>query len=328
MRAFQVVRPGLIKMVNTPDLMLPGDGYIIVELKRGLLCGSDVPIVYGSDHYHEFPLAPGVGLHECTGRVTASSSPRFEPGDRVVAVPINNSRALSQYYLAEESAAIKLPEALNPVELQPLIQPLSTVLYAADKLGEVKGLKVNILGGGPMGLLMTWVMHLRGADRISLIDPVEERCELGKVLGATDALAMTSSVARNLQRGNLVDLDRADICVELVGHQQEVVNDAIYLVRKEGRLLMLGIPDQKVYAFEFEPMLRKNLTLITSVTPDWVRYLGLAADLLLEHGQKVLPLITHRFPIDEVQKAYELFRARAEGVGKVLVSVGPDTWSE
>jgi len=174
--------------------------------------------------------------------------------------------------------------------------------------------------------MMTWVLNMRGASPIRIIDPIRDRCEFAKTLGASTTLAATSMEARSLHRSNVLGFTEADICVEAVGHQQEVLNDAIAFVRPEGRLLVLGIPDQPVYALEYERLLRKNLQLIASVTPNWVVYMTKAADLLIQNVGDLQPLITHRFGIADAAGAYSLCEKRSDGVCKVLLKAGKDHW--
>ena len=65
-----------------------------------------------------------------------------------------------------------------------------------------------------------------------------------------------------------------DICIEAVGHQMETLNDCLELVRQQGTVLAFGVPDQPVYAIEYETFFRKNAHLIACVTPDWSEYLA------------------------------------------------------
>jgi threonine dehydrogenase-like Zn-dependent dehydrogenase len=175
--------------------------------------------------------------------------------------------------------------------------------------------------------MMTWILNMRGASPIRIIDPIRDRCEFAKTFGASATLAVTSTEARSLHRSNMLGFSEADICVEAVGHQQEVLNDAIAFVRSEGRLLVLGIPDQPVYALEYERLLRKNLQLIASVTPNWVDYMTKAAEILIQHERKLQPLITHRFDITSAAKAYSLCEARTDGVCKALLKASPENWN-
>jgi|GEM_PF-109055 len=326
MQSLQITRPRLIEIIDIPYPSLPGKGWILVRLSRALICGSDLPAFNGRNQILNYPLPPGMFIHECYGEVVESTSDRLRTGDRVVAMP-HECCGLSEYYLAEEESAVQIPDELDNTDIIPLIQPLSTVIYAADKLGDVKDQSVTILGGGPIGLMMTWILNLRGGRPINLIDPISERCEFAMKFGASAALTVTSAEARSLHRSNALDFPETDICVEAVGHQQEVINDAITFVRPEGRLLTLGIPDQPIYALEFERFLRKNLLLIASVTPNWVEYMTKATEVLIQHECDLLPLITHRFDVTRAAQAYSLCETRTDGVCKALLKADQINWN-
>jgi threonine dehydrogenase-like Zn-dependent dehydrogenase len=316
MHSLQITRPRLIEIIDIPVPALPGKGWILVRLRRALICGSDLPAFNGRNQILNYPLPPGMFIHECFGEVV----------DRVVAMP-HDCCGLSEYYLASEEGAVQIPDELDNEEIIPLIQPLSAVIYATDKLGDVKDQSVTILGAGPIGLMMTWILNMRGGRPIHIIDPIPDRCEFAMKFGASTTLTATSTEARSLHRSNALDFPETDICVEVVGHQQEALNDAITFVRPEGRLLTLGIPDQPIYALEFERLLRKNLLLIASVTPNWVDYMTKAADLVIQHEYDLQPLITHRFDITSAAKAYTLCEARTDGVCKALLKAGRENWN-
>jgi len=67
------------------------------------------------------------------------------------------------------------------------------------------------------------------------------------------------------------------------------------LVRKRGTIIAFGVPDQPVYAIEFETFFRKNAHLIAVVTPEWREYLSKARDLFGEYRAELEMLVTHRF---------------------------------
>jgi threonine dehydrogenase-like Zn-dependent dehydrogenase len=65
--------------------------------------------------------------------------------------------------------------------------------------------------------------------------------------------------------------------------------------------------------------LRQNLTLISSVGPDYVPNFSLARDMIAQGRIDVSPLISHVLPFEEIQKGYELFVDRQDGAIKVVL---------
>ena len=61
----------------------------------------------------------------------------------------------------------------------------------------------------------------------------------------------------------------------------DTLNDCLALVRQQGTVLAFGVPDQPVYAIEYETFFRKNAHLMACVTPNWSEYLAKARDVFL-----------------------------------------------
>jgi len=303
MKALQLAKPRTFQAVEIarPEI---GSDQILVRLREAVLCGSDIPKFTGLWRGLQYPLPPGMPIHECVGVVTESRSPRFQVGDRVVAVP-KGDRGLAECYVADAIKAIVIPEPLVDSEAGLLIQPLSTVVYAVDRLGDVTGRTAAVVGLGPIGLLATWLLHQYGA-RVTGIDPFAWRCEAAERLGAERTYELHSERLLSL----IADEDTwevPDICVEAVGQQIRTINDCLHLVKHRGQVLALGVPLEPVYPIDYTRFFRGNLDLIASVTPPDETYMVRAADLVGEHREELASLITHRFGLDKVGNAYTLY---------------------
>jgi threonine dehydrogenase-like Zn-dependent dehydrogenase len=233
----------------------------------------------------------------------------YKPGDHVVAMPVND-QGLTELYICPENEAVKTPGGCENDEAAVLIQPLCTVMRGVDRLGDVTGKRVTVVGAGPIGLLAIWLLKAAGAGPVMAVDPVGLRLEAAKRLGVEETLQMSSTQARALVRSGALEFGEADLTVEAVGHCQQTVSDAIFLTKRMGTLLALGVPDQKVYAFEYDALFRKNLCFITSVTPDWREYMDKAAALYAEKGEEISFLISHRLPLEQAAEGFALAESR------------------
>lgn len=317
MKALQVVKPRQFRTIDIPRPEIDSD-HILVRWEKAVLCGSDIPKFTGLWRGLEYPLPPGMPIHECVGVVVESHSPRFQVGDRVVAVPVDR-KGLAEYYVADAAKAIRIPEPLVDSEVSLLIQPLSTVVYAFDRLGDVAGCTAVVVGLGPVGLLATWLLNQYGARRVLGVDPIAWRCEAEQRLGAAQTFELHSE--RLLP---LVAQDDAwqapDICVEAVGQQTRTINDCLHLVKRGGRILALGVPLEPIYPFEFAHLFEENLQLIGSVIPPDESYMVRAAELIGQHEQELAFLLTHRFTPDQAAEAFALYEFRTVGQPlKVLI---------
>jgi len=320
MNALQLVRPRSFTAVRVPipgltsgdpDRMLIHTGWVT-------MCGSDVAFFAGNKRFRPYPLPVGAPIHECVGQVVESGSDRFQPGEWVVAIP-ESDQGLAEFFVAQAAKSVSLPSELAACDTSCLIQPLSTVMNAVDRLGDVEGRSVAVVGLGSMGLLLCWLLKKRGAGPILGIDPGADRCHVAERLGAARTWPLRSIEVVHASRHTPGEWEPPEICIEAVGHQMDTLNDCIELVRKRGTVVAFGVPDQPVYAIEYETFFRKNAHLVAIVTPEWSEYLTKARDLFLSDRTELETLVTHRFPIGDAQKAFTLYEHHADGVLKVIM---------
>lgn len=322
MKALQVIKPRYFKQVQTvvPDLKNAGSNRIMVRPEWVSMCGSDIPFFTGSKRHKMYPLPVAAPIHECVGQVVESTSPQFQPGERVIAIP-ENDQGLSEYFIAQATKAAKLPSGLDDQGTSCLIQPLSTVINAIDRLDEVAGKSIAVIGLGSIGQLFCFALRKRGAAKILGVDPLEERCQMAIRMGAT--LCHTARSIEVLQdaKQNPKGWDSPDIIIEAVGHQMETLNDCLALVKYRGTVLAFGVPDQHIYALEYETFFRKNAHLLACVTPDWSEYLAISRDVFLSAREELEELVTHRFPVREAGRAFSTYEKHEDGILKALIDM-------
>ncbi|MFE5594583.1 zinc-binding dehydrogenase [Streptomyces sp. NPDC056549] len=308
-RAHQLTGPRTFEAValDLPDPQDLESGHAVVRLEAGVACGSDIPRWDGSE-WSGFPAAPGFPLHEAVGRVVHSRSNLLPVGSRIVGIP-QHDRGLQEMFVASDEAAVVVPDDVPPT-VAAIVQPLSTVLYAVERLGDVSGRSVLLIGFGALGHLTAWLLRLRGAE-VATVDPVPE-----PEAATWGAERHFDIAAAGLSAS---DLDWApDIVVEIVGHGQDAVADAIRLVRPRGTVLVMGVPRPNA-VLPLEEAFHRNVALISSVQPPWREYLTKARALVEIHTDFLARLITHTVPFDAAPKAYELYAQRVPGRLKVAV---------
>jgi L-iditol 2-dehydrogenase len=320
MKALQLVQPRTFKPVQVPvpDLDMTGADTLLVRTEWISLCGSDIPFFTGSKPSKSYPLPVGTPVHECVGEVIKSTSRHFQPGERVVVLP-EGDQGLAEFFVARANKAVKLPEDLKNYGTACLIQPLSTVINALDRLGDVEGKSVAVVGLGSIGLFFCWLLKQRGASSILGIDPMESRCGLAQTWGATRTYSCRSIELVLSSRNGTGDWQPPDICIEAVGHQMGTLNDCLELVGKRGTVLAFGVPDQPVYAIEYETFFRKNTHLVAVVTPEWSEYLPIARDLFLANQAHLEKMVTHHLPIREAAAAFTLYEGHEDGIIKAVL---------
>ena len=309
-----------IELLDVEEPQLPNDtpGMMIFQPEMTCLCGSDLPFFDGDFEGHEipYPQPPGKSLHEMVGTVVGTNGSRWKPGTRVLAVP-EEQRGLWERYVLSEDRAIALDDRLSD-EIALLAQPFGTVIWALKKLPNMIDRDAVVLGLGPIGQMFVVGLRNMGARRIIGIDPVPERTALALKMGATDVVNSTGSVAEDDVR-QILNGELADVTVEAVGHKAQAFNDAVLLTRHHGDILFFGVPPAPMDGMHFKEAMLKNITIRTSLHPDFERTFPLAMQWLADGRVDLSPLLTHRFPPAQMQEAFDVFRDRREGAIKVLV---------
>lgn len=315
MLAGQITKPGKIELLDIDEPTLPDEqGHIIFQPELTCLCGSDLP--YFDGQLSNEPQQLGHSLHEMIGTVIETNGSRFRAGERVLAVPINQVGLFERFPLSELRA---IPLDPRPAEEHALMaQPFGTVLFALRKLPNLIDQNVVVIGQGPIGQMFNTALKNLGARQIIGIDKLESRLALSKQMGATATICNANddpaATVSDLTGGRL-----ADVVVEAVGHEHHQLDLCGKLVRHAGIVLSFGVPPRTSIEVNWNTLFRKNAVIYTSVDPDFTRDFPLAMKWISEERIDLRPLLTHRFPLSEIQTAYETFRDKRDGAQKVLV---------
>ena len=335
MKAVQITGPRKAEIIEV-EMPVLKEGDVRVRIQKTCLCGSDIPY-FGYDQQklldegkpnaaghidysqsNVYPLPVGLSLHECVGVVVESASSDFQEGDFVLALPFDQY-GFFEYLTLPESRIFPLPE--EPVSKQEILmaQPLGTLLYAWRMMPEIEGKKVAVIGQGPIGLMFNALLKLRGVGTVIGIDRLEERASVGRQMGADEIIVSGGAVSVE-QLSDLTNGDMADVVIEAAGHADLSFNEAVDLVRKEGTIFEFGVVDTDyVDNYPFGKVFYKNLTVRHSVGAKDKGDFLTAADLIAEGKVDMKPLLTHSFPFENAQTAYETFVDRKDGAIKVLI---------
>ena len=316
MWAHQLTGPGRIDPVEAEDLrgreLAPGR--VLARFEAGGICGSDLPSFLGVEDLlvGRAHGEPGYPLHELVGEVVESAADDIPVGARIVGWA-HRHQGLAEYFLAGADNVLVLEDDVLPPPRATVIQPLCTVLYAVDRLGDVRGARVAVLGQGSIGTLFSHALKQRGAAHVTGVDPIDRR-DVAAEFGVDECVWDTAA----RWAASLADDARPDIVVEAVGHQAGTLDDAVQAVGMNGTVLGFGVPDELYYAFPFARFFRKNATLIGGVTAERRQALAAARDYLVRHAELLDPYITDVFPAREAQAAFELAAHPAAGRLKVV----------
>ena len=226
----------------------------------------------------------------------------------------------AEQLLIADNRLVHIDDGLSN-EAAVIAQPMATVLSALAAVPNVIGLTVAVIGQGPVGQLFNACLASAGAARIVGLDVRESRLARSCEFGATDVVVVSPDDegagawerVREITGGTM-----ADLVVEAVGHAEQQFNLATALTRNKGRVLYFGIPPDRLDGISFEPVVRKSLTIHTSVPDDLRPFVTIAMRAIRQGRINPDRLITHRFGFAHLQKAFETYR---DHVGlKVILS--------
>lgn len=312
--AYRVAAPHRFERVEESPPLAIEAGELLVELTAGAVCGSDLPFARGAMVPAGGTGQPGRPMHEVVGEVLCSAHPDFVSGDRVVGWA-SNWDALRQVFITsgDQVAKVRMDAPDTHVTVAQSVACLMTVF---DRLGPLDGRSVGIVGVGPFGLMASVLAHHHGAGRIVGVDPLDRD---GDAVGLP-----IDSLVRDTSRGwsrSLADADRPDVVLEMVGHQTSTLADAMTAVAPGGSVVAFGVPDDDWYALPLRDFFRRNGTLITGVTKDHRAMLERAQDFLIENPSLADHIVTHVFPIAQVQRAFAAAMHPRPGQRKVVLEV-------
>ncbi len=339
MRMAKLIQPGRV-IIDPVQPPVAGPGQALVKVVTVGICGSDVHAFHGKHPFIRCPVVPG---HEFAGVVldTGAGVSDKWTGKRVTSLPslvcgrchnCMNGRynicsslrvigcqadgAMAECVVVPGDLLVELSDAVS-FEQGAMIEPVAVAVRAVRRAGAVGGACAFVVGAGTIGLLVMQVLRVYGARRVVVSDVNDSRLELAAELGADHVVNPNrTDIPRWIQ--SEFGSDGVDVSFECVG-VQPTVEQCILSVRKGSRVVIAGVFEDDVMV----PMglvQDREIELIGTLmyTLDDFRE---ATRLVEGDLVQVLPLVSHRFALSEVQEAFETASNPASGTVKVLIAV-------
>ncbi|MFJ9566197.1 zinc-dependent alcohol dehydrogenase family protein [Streptomyces fuscichromogenes] len=345
MKALVFHGPGQSAWEEVPDPAVKEPTDVIVRVEAVTICGTDLHILKG-----DVPeVQPGTVLgHEAVGEIVEVGSDvrSVRPGDRVLVSCISScgrcrfcrERMYGQCrggggwilgHLIDGTQAeyVRVPFADLSVHPLPGVLDSKDAVLLADifptgyEVGVLNGRvrpgdTVAVVGAGPIGLAAIATARLFSPERIIAVDLAPARLEAAHRFGA-DAVADVHEAPAQLV-ADLTDGLGADVVIEAVG-LPESFELCTRMVRPGGHVANVGVHGRPA-TLHLEDLWIKNVTITTGLvdtfsTPTLLR---MAAAGRLPTAQ----LVTHTFPLDHMEEAYDFFRRAGETAALKVVLGG------
>lgn len=300
------------------------DGEILVKVIASGICGTDVM------EWYRIKKAPRVLGHEITGKIVESRSEKYKTGQRVFVshhVPCN----VCKHCLAGDHTAcdtlhsgnyipggyteyIRVPKMNVDLgtyvlpknvsyEQGTMIEPLACAVRAQRVINVKEDQTVLILGSGISGLLNIKLAKLKGA-MVYATDIQDFRLAKAGEFGADKVM--------NAREKLNVKADRVMICTGA----PQAVGQAFDAIDRKGTILFFAIPDKNIEV-PIEDLWRNEITVTSSYGAAPVD-LAEALDLIADETINVKDMITHKLPLEEAQKGFDIVSEAKDSLKVIL----------
>ncbi len=338
MQAAFCTQPGQFEL-REAEPPKPSTAHAVVKVRSCGICGSDLHFFYGT-----FPPPPVCPGHEISGEVVevGEGVGPLQPGDRVAVEPLvvcrecsycrtGNYQLCTQYRLVGAmldggfAEYIRMPAyALFPLpaavdyEVGALTEPLAVTVHAV-RLGHVHlGDRVVVLGAGTIGLLSVAAARAAGAGDVWITARHAHQAAAATTFGATrvfEGYDVTSELFAAAHQHPV------DVVIETVGGDADTLNDAVHVIRPGGTIVVLGLFTTMPVFNAFSALI-KEVRLLGSQT--YGRHgpradFDVALQLLADQPERFRRLITHRFPLKDIARGFEVAGDKRSGSIKVAI---------
>lgn len=327
-----------IRQVEVPAI---GERDLLVQVEAAAICGTDIHIYDWTPYAQERVNPPMIFGHEFCGEVVdvGSQVTKVRLGDLVAGethIPcghcyqcetgnqhicenmailgVHTDGAFAEYARLPEACAWRLSEGTSP-ELGAILEPLGVAVHGV-LVDRVDGRSVAVFGCGPIGLLALGVAAACGASKLFAMEINPTR------LGMAPLMA-PEMVLINPKEEDVVEAileatggRGVDVSIELSG-SEVATRQAFKVLRKGGRISLVGLPSSPIELDLVEDIIYREAKVL-GVTGRVMWDTWWEMTKLLDSGRlDPTPVITHRFPLHDFEKAIEL--AKSGQAGKILL---------
>jgi 6-hydroxycyclohex-1-ene-1-carbonyl-CoA dehydrogenase len=311
---------------------------ILVQVAACGVCHTDLHYLdHGVPTFKTPPLILG---HEASGIVSECGKgvEGFKPGERVLLPAVyacgkcfycrkgrenicqtmimfgnNVDGAYAEYVKIPAKDLFHLPDEIPLIEGAVIADAVSTPYHAVKNRAKIQpGDTVAVFGCGGVGINVIQMASAAGGTVIA-VDRIPQKLELAKQFGAQYGIhSGEKDVRKEIKK---LTGGGADAAIEAIGNP-EVMNLAFESLRPGGRLCIIGYSDQNVL-FSAAKIMYREMEIVGSLGCPPIEY-PKVIEMVRIGKIKVAPLVTHQFPLNQIEEAFELLR-KGEGLRSVVI---------
>jgi threonine 3-dehydrogenase len=331
----------LVKAKSEPGIWMEdvpeptcGTHDVKVKIHKTAICGTDIHIYAWDDWAQATIPVPMVVGHEFFGEIVevGTAVQGLNVGQRVsgeghvtcgicrncragrqhlcrntLGIGVNREGCFAEYLVLPATNVLVLPDEITGDQAA-ILDPLGNAAHSALSFNLI-GEDVLITGAGPIGVMAVAIAKHAGARHIVITDVNDYRLELAKKMGATRALNVKYDKIKDVLEP-LGMTEGFDVGLEMSGHPM-ALNDMVQVMNHGGNVALLGIPPEET-AIDWNQVIFKGLTLKgiygREMYETWYKMIS-----MLQSGLDLSPVITHHFPIDDFQHAFQIMASAQSG---------------
>lgn len=318
------------------DVPVPEYGVndVLIKIKKTAICGTDihiynwddwaqatipVPMTVGHEFYGEI-AAIGDEVKGLTvgqrvsgeGHITCGFCRNCRAGKRhlcrnTVGVGVNRPGCFAEFLSIPASNVIALPDDVTGDQAA-ILDPFGNAAHCALAF-DVVGEDVLITGAGPIGIMAVAIAKHIGARHVVITDVNDHRLELARKMGATRAVNVKYQKIQEVA-DELGMLEGFDIGLEMSGNSL-ALNEMLKAMNHGGHVAVLGIPPEEA-SVDWNQIIFKGLVIKgiygREMFETWYKMIA-----MLQSGLDITPVMTHHFPIDKYQEAFQIMASGQSG---------------
>jgi L-iditol 2-dehydrogenase len=310
--------------------IIPRLGEELIRVKAVGICGSDLqwwshggigdsrlahPLVLGHEFSGETSAGQRIAVDPC---ISCGACEQCLAGNPNLCESIlfaghgQQDGALRQFIAWPTRCCFPIPDSLSDDD-GAMLEPLGVAIHSIDLAHLKPGMRVGVLGCGPIGLLIIQLARHAGTTVDLSTDALSHRTDAAKKFGAAKAITVdVDSVNPDSVRD--AGVPGLDVIFEVAG-QNAAVETAIELLKPGGKIILVGIPKDDRTSYTASIARRKGITFkqVRRMKYTYPR----AIDLVTSGSVDVRSLVTGRYPLTEASKAFQTAEHR-EGLKVVI----------
>ncbi|MFC3882313.1 L-threonine 3-dehydrogenase [Bacillus songklensis] len=317
---------GRLEEVDIPTLR---ENEVLVRVKATSICGTDVHIYKWDEWAQSRVHPPYIFGHEFAGEVVevGQKVTNVQVGDKVSAethlvcgacppclrgqyhiclrtkiIGVDTNGCFTEYVALPERNIWKNPKNML-YEVAAIQEPMGNAAHTVLS-GEMTGKTVAVIGCGPIGLMAISIAQAAGASKVLAFDVNEYRLQLAKRMGATIVI---HSIKEDPVKQAIKSTGGygVDVICEMSGNPA-AINQAFKMVTNGGRVSILSLPTRPVEIDVTNDIVFKGV-IVQGITGRKMFSTWQQVSQLLQSGKvDMVPLLTHRFPLEKFEEAFVL----------------------